>query len=409
MQQRPRVRKTYILPGVASVCVVRQHYVPRDTRVARELAELVAAGHRVDVICLRAAGEPGRETLDGVRYWRLPMRHATGTGRARYVLEYGTFLLAAAALVLVLHAVRRYRLVQVNSLPDVLVLAALGPRLLGARVLLDLQECMPEFFATKFGVGGEHPVVRALERLEQLSIRFAHHAITPTEQMRQTFAARGADPHKITVVMDGADETVFTRSATTAEGGGDGSTFTLVSHGTIEEHYGLDTVLRAVALLRDELPDLRLEVYGSGSYLPALHRLAAELGVEDVVRFSDGFVPMPQLVDAIAAADAGVVALRRDPFRDVSLAGKIFDFVLMGKPVISSRTRAVEEIFGPECVELFESGDEHDLARAVRHLHGDPEHRERMARRAAVKAAPLQWSNQRRVYRAVVDRLLAAG
>ena len=44
---------------------------------------------------------------------------------------------------------RRYDVVQVNSLPDWLVFAALIPRALGARVLLDLHECMPEYAATK--------------------------------------------------------------------------------------------------------------------------------------------------------------------------------------------------------------------------------------------------------------------
>ena len=102
-----------------------------------------------------------------------------------------------------------------------------------------------------------------------------------------------------------------------------------------------------------------------------------------------------------------MIALKRDAFRDVALPGKIFDFVLLHKPVISSRTSSVEEIFGPECVELFESGDVLDLARAIRTLYHDPERRERMARLAEAKAEPLQWSRQRLIYRDVVDRLLA--
>ena len=75
----------------------------------------------------------------------------------RYVAEYATFFLVTAILLSVLHLLRRYRLVQVNSIPDVLVLAAAVPRLLGARILLDLQECMPEFLATKFGLHGAPP------------------------------------------------------------------------------------------------------------------------------------------------------------------------------------------------------------------------------------------------------------
>ena len=111
---------------------------------------------------------------------------------------------------------------QIHSLPDVLVLAGLLPRLLGARVLLDLQECMPEFFATKFGVRPTHPVVRLLERLEQGAIALADHVITPTDQMRATFIGRGAAPERITTVMDGADPAVFVRPAAHRSGAGAG-------------------------------------------------------------------------------------------------------------------------------------------------------------------------------------------
>src|SRR5436190_12314484 len=383
-------------------CVVREHYIPQDSRVDREVSALAAYGHQVDVICLRAEGQPWRERRPGVTVWRVPLRHSRGRRRLRYVAEYVGFFGLACGFVTLLHACRRYRLVQVNSLPDALVFAAAVPRLFGARILLDLQECMPEFFATKFGVPLDHPGVRLIGRVEQASIRFADLVITPTRQMRDAFVARGAVPEKITVVMDGADEDVF-RWTDPAPAGG---TFTLVSHGTVEEHYGLATVVEAVALLREEIPGLRFAVYGDGSHLPRLRELATELGVADLVGFSGGFVPVDELVRAIAAADVGVVAMRRDAFRDVTLAGKMFDFIAVGRPVLSSRTRSVEEAFDPSCVELFESGDARDLARAIRRLYGDPARRAGMARRAAEVARGYQWSAQREVYRDVVGRIL---
>jgi glycosyltransferase involved in cell wall biosynthesis len=375
--------------------------------VARELSELIAAGHELDVICLQDVGQPILEKGEGTRYWRVPLRHSQGRAAARYVLEYATFFVVTTILLCILQIFRRYRLVQVNSLPDILVLAAVVPRVLGARILLDLQECMPEFLATKFGLHPGHPAVRALERMEQLSIRFAHHVITPTESMRRTFIARGADPGKITVIMDGSDDRVFATPPDLLERPNDSNGFTLVTHGTLEEHYGLDTVVTAIVHLRGEIPGIRLQVYGTGSYLPTLRRLTGDLGAEDLVSFSNGFVPFPELVRGIAGADVGVIALRRDPFRDVALPGKIFDFILLHKPVISSRTSSVEEIFGPECVELFESGDALDLARAIRTLYLDPGRRERMTRLAEAKAEPLQWSRQRLLYRGVLDQLLA--
>jgi glycosyltransferase involved in cell wall biosynthesis len=387
-----------------AACVIRQHYVPQDTRVEREAAALASFGYRVDVLCLRKPGEAAVERRDGLTIRRLPLRH-TREGAARYLAEYGIFFAAAGTLATLLHARRRYRLVQVHSVPDVLVFAALVPRLTGAAVLLDLQECMPEFYATKFGVALDHPVVRLLGALEQASIRFADHVITPTRQMRETFVARGADPRRISVVMDGADERVFRANGGARPSTSDG--FTVISHGTVEAHYGLDTVIRAVAMLRDEIPELRFEIYGDGSDLGRLRDLAAALEVQDRVRFSGGFVPVDELVGALAGADVGVVAMRRDPFREVTLASKMFDFVAMRKPIVASRTRSVEQTFGPSCVELFDCDDAADLARALRALHADPARRERLARRAAAAAAPCQWAVQREVYRAVVEETVA--
>jgi glycosyltransferase involved in cell wall biosynthesis len=389
------------------VCVIRQHYVPQDTRVARAVAALAASGCDVDVICLRNRGEPRLERDGRVLIWRVPLRHPRGRGAGGYLAAYGGFFLVAASLSTALHARHRYRLLQVHSLPDVLVFAAALPHLLGARVLLDLQECMPEFLATKFGTPLGHPAVRLVAALEQRSIRFADLVTTPSEEMAATFIARGADEAKITVVMDGADEDVFRPPPLPASRAG--PRFTLICHGTVEERYGLDLVLRAVALLRGEIPELRFEVYGDGSYLDELRRLAVRLGVEDRVYFSGGFVPVDELVGAIAAADVGVVAMKRDPFRDVTLAGKIFDFIALRRPVVASRTRSLERAFDACSVELFESEDVEDLARAIRVLHADPERRRRMAERAAEVAEPYRWVHQRKVYLRVVERLLDGG
>jgi glycosyltransferase involved in cell wall biosynthesis len=383
--------------------VIRQHYVPQDTRVLREIQALAGEGHEVDLICLRKPGEPSRERLGAVTIRRLALPRPGTSGPGSYVVRYGRFFLRAAAVVSLLHLRRRYRLIQVNTLPDALVFAAALPKMLGARVLLDLQECMPEFFATKFGTSLRHPAARVIAALEQWSIRFAHHVITPTAQLRAAFIARGADPDKIGVVMDGADEDVFhPLPGVHPDPGG----FTLISHGTVEERYGLDTVIRAVALLRDELPALRFEIYGDGSDRDRLHRLATDLGVADRVRFSDGFVPFDGLVHAIATADVGVVAMKRDAFRDLTLAGKMFDFVAMRVPVAVSRTRSVVETFPSGCFEWFDSDDPVDLAAAIRRLHADPIRRARLVATAAAATEPFRWSRQRAGYLSVVDDLL---
>ena len=164
---------------MARVCVIRCQYF-RDSRLQREVAALLDRGHEVHVWCLRAPGEPVREHRGHLTIKRLPLRHYAGAAIARRLVEYGVFFIAVTVGVTAMHLRRRLDLVQVNSLPDALVFAALVPRLTGARLLLDLQEPMPEFFETKTGLHERHPAVRLLVTLEQASIRFADAVLTVT-------------------------------------------------------------------------------------------------------------------------------------------------------------------------------------------------------------------------------------
>ncbi|MFG1931585.1 GNAT family N-acetyltransferase [Mycobacterium sp. NPDC048908] len=386
------------------VCVIRCHYF-RDTRVQREVAALLERGHQVHVLCLRDRSEPLHEHRGCLTITRIPLRHAMGAGTTRRLAEYAAFFLLAGLGVSALHLRRRFDLVQVNSLPDVLVFAALLPRLTGARILLDLQEPSPEFYAAKTHVGLRHPVVRLVTALEQASIRFADAAVTATEPMRQAFIARGAAPDKITVVMDGSDEEVFDPTRL-PQRGRDDDKFVLVSHGTIEAQYGLDTVIEAVAQLAATIPSLELRIIGDGSQRPALQALASRLGVSDRVVFSCGFIPVDELVATLATADVGVVAMKQDRFRDLTLAGKMFDYITMGVPMVVSITRSVQETFPPGCFESFISDDPDDLARAVERLYKDPQLAMAYANRAKEAAQPYSWPVQRQHYWQVVDALL---
>lgn len=389
---------------VARICLIRQFYYPLDIRVRREVEALIGAGHEVDVICLRRPDEPARELTGRLRVHRVGVSHRRG-GVLSYLTQYGSFFAAAMWLAGWKHLRRRYDIVQVNSMPDALVFAAMVPRLLGARVVLDLHECMPEFLGTKFGAGPGHPAVRVVGWLEQASIRFADAAITCTDQQREAFVRRGASPAKIGVILNAADESVFDITRFPPRPRQDG-TYTLICHGSVEAHYGLDTVIRAVALLKDEMPELRFEIYGDGTQVGELRRLALDLGVQDQIYFSDGYAPMDDLLQAIASADAGVVAMKRDAFRDLTHCNKMYDFIAMGKPALLSRTRSVEAYFTPESFAYFTSDDPHDLAAAIRRMAADPERAAQQVKEASRVNEPYRWPHQRERYLAMVQRLL---
>jgi glycosyltransferase involved in cell wall biosynthesis len=389
---------------IIRVCAVRQF--PFDTHLRREVDALLDAGHEVDVVCMSGDGRPRRERRGRLTIWRMPVQHRRG-GRGRYVVEHAAFVTAAALTVAALHVRRRFDVVQVNSPPDSVVLAALVPKLTGTPLLLDLVESTPEFFATRFSTPDTHPVARLLAGVEQRAIRFADHAITGTRHMRERFAARGADATRIDVVLNASDERFFDPALAPPASESADDAFTLICHGSIEPRYGLDTAIRAVALLAGEIPELRFEIYGEGSARPELERLARELGVDDRVRFH-GFVGIDELVAALARADAGLVAVKRDPFRDLTHTNKMFDFVAMRRPAIVSWTQSVADYFDEEALEYFRSDDPDDLARAIREVRRDPRRRQAMVRRAGELYEAYRWPRQREIYVAAVEKLASS-
>jgi len=390
---------------MARICLIREWYFPADERVNREVDALVRAGHDVDLVCATMPGQRRFEQVGRISVYRLPLTRRRA-GLLRYVFEWATFQIAATLLVAALHLRRPYQIVQANTLPDWLVFAAIVPRVLGARVLLDLHECMPEYAATMYGLPLRHPVIRLLKTVEQASIAFANGVVTCTDQMRERFMERGAPGEKIAVALNSCDEERLDPGRYASEAKRADDRFVLVCHGTVDQNFGVDLVVRAVALLKDRIPALRLEIYGDGRQRLELEALARVLGVEDRVWFSRRFLPMTELLPHIASADVGVVAIRRDAFRDLTHCNKMYELIAMRKPVVISRTRAVEAYFGDDCFQLFESGNEHDLARAILDLHADPERRTRLVERASAKAEPYRWIHQREQYLGAVARLL---
>jgi glycosyltransferase involved in cell wall biosynthesis len=352
------------------------------------------------VIARRDEGRPWIERDGRLTVRRLPIPLRRG-GALTYLADYAFFFIAAFAVLTALHLRRHYKLVQVHSLPDPLVFAALVPKLTGARVVLDLHECMPEFFSTKFGRPLDHWAVRVVAAFEQASIRFSDFTITCTEQMREAFVGRGADPDKVGVVHNTAEEDIFDpeRHPPRAR---DNGRFTLICHGSVEERYGLDTAIRAVASLQDEIPELRLQILGKGSQLSELRELASQLDVRDRVDFNGKWVPMEDLLDAIASADGGIVAMKRDAFRDLVHCNKMYDLIAMRRPVISSRTRSVEAYFSGGALLYFTAEDHEDLAQAIRRLHAEPELGSRLVERAAEEVEPYRWPRQREQYKRYV-------
>ena len=384
------------------VCLVRQRdYYELSLR--REAEALRDAGFDVDVVCLREPGGPAVEVVDGVTLHRLPLRRRRG-GPLNYVLDYLGFFLAATVKVAMLHVERRFVAVQANSMPDVLVFTALVPRLTGARVVAFMKEPTPELGETKYG---SRRLGRFLVRVEQAALRFASLAFTVTEDLRETYVARGADASKIVVVLNGPDarHLLTHRGGAAAGPPADDGSFTALCHGLVDERYGHDLMVRAAALTRDRLPGLRLRITGDGDYVAELEELIRAEGVADRVEYL-GWVDMPTLVGELERADVGIVAQKSSSYSNLVHTNKMYEYMLFDVPVVASRLRSTARYLGDDAVQYFEPDSAESLADALVALAADDARRRALVAAAAERYREHGWARQREIYLAAWDRLL---
>ena len=382
-----------------SVCILRQNYFPAEAHVKKNVDALVDAGFRVDVICLREQGVGGREEYRAGTVYRLPLTHRR-TSKARYLFEYLAFFVMAFALLAYRSLRRRYDVVEVYNMPDFLVFAALPAKLLGAKVVFYMFELMPEHAGEQYALEQEHPLIRLLRWIERRSVRFAHRTIVVSHYQREIVAGRDSPRAEPTVICNVPDEALFTPQHS-SDGGANGRTFRVLTHGSILRRYGIQTLIRATPYLLTEIPNLEVWILGDGEYRPALQELAEDLGVHGHIRFLD-WAPQEEVPGLIARADLGVVP---SPVPWL-LTNKLFEYIAMDRAVVASASPSLSPLFPEEAIALFRPDDERDLARRILELHADPQRAQRMARNARQAYERYRWTAMKRTYLELHEQLL---
>src|SRR6266567_8069100 len=131
------------------VGVITFDWYPFDPRVRRLAMAAVNGGNMVDVICLRQQGEKPYEVCGGVQVYRMPIERGFGRSLPMTILCWCWFLLLSGIAVTYLHLKHPYDVIHVHNMPDFLVFSASLPRLLGAKIILDVQDVSPELMAAR--------------------------------------------------------------------------------------------------------------------------------------------------------------------------------------------------------------------------------------------------------------------
>ena len=337
-----------------------------DARVKNQVRVLAENGYAVDVICL---AEGSAEKIDSVNLIGIRVPRYRGASPMHYVRTYSGFFLRAAIRATLLALRRRYEVVIVCNMPDFLVLCVLVPKLLGARIVLDVHDPLPELYRVKFGHRPGGPGERALMMEERASGWFADRVLATHKLHARRLQLAGIPSRKLRIVVNAPDSGLFRYSAEPLDRS---RNFRLVYHGTIAPRLGVEIAIQAVALLRDAIPEIELLLIGHGDALEACKRLTCELGLQSRVRFEPpaAIETIPQLLRGCAI---GVVPNRKSAATQIMLPVKLIEYAMLGIPIVAAKLDPITQYFDADSVEFFEPDNAEDLARTIARLYRQPE------------------------------------
>ena len=205
-----------------------------------------------------------------------------------------------------------------------------------------------------------HPEFRLPRRMIVWAVRRSAGVTCVCQALKERLVAVGAPADKVAVILHGVDFELFqpvNREEVRRRLGLSGTVLVSVGHATPRKGHHL--AIQALA----SLPEVTLLIAGDGWYEETLRKLAAEVGVQDRVRFL-GHVAQEDLKDLYGAADALVLASSRE-----GLANVLLEAMACGTPVIATAVWGTPEaVTAPEAGVLMRDRSAEALVEAAREL-----------------------------------------
>ena len=154
----------------------------------------------------------------------------------------------------------------------------------------------------------------------------------------------------------------------------------------LEPIYGIDTAIKAVALLAESTPGIKLTIAGSGPQRNELEDLVNHLGMEDIVNFTGKLTP------------EGIVALYQttdimlNPTTVDNMPNSLLESLACCIPVVSTNAGGIPYLVEDNRTALLvDVGDIQGMARQVKRLLGDKLLYQKMAKTGLEEAKQYTW------------------
>ncbi len=360
---------------------------PQDIRVRQEAESLVAAGHHVEVIAPRAAGQARLERVMGVSVRRFRVIDGAGRGVLAVLIEYLTATLALHGAALRALA-RGATVLHIHNPPDMLFPAGGVFRIARRQVVFDHHDLGPELVEVKFR---SKPLVHLARVGERLTFAVASHVLAANESHAEIARARGRKRREeVTVVRNGPPASWMQLPVRIRQG--KLASVRIAYVGAVATQDGVDGIAEILAALRQRRPDVAasVTVIGDGDGLEAFEAALARHEVSDQVTIA-GRVEPEQVPAMLQDADVCIDPARASRLNEQSTMIKLAEYMVLGKPVVAYDLLETRRTVADAGL-LVRDGDAGAFADAIAMLADDAVLRETLAERARERARWLTWN-----------------
>jgi glycosyltransferase involved in cell wall biosynthesis len=149
----------------------------------------------------------------------------------------------------------------------------------------------------------------------------------------------------------------------------------LIYSGTLGEHLGLEPVISALTSLRNQIPDIELEISGKGPLKDSLRAQVRRLGLEQCVRFHEYISSRDEFIDLLSTYAVGLAIYKPSNETLVNYAdiGKLKVYAACGLPVILTKHSFNSKEIESSGAGITVNYDETEICNAIRELILDDE------------------------------------
>jgi glycosyltransferase involved in cell wall biosynthesis len=370
-----------------------------DFRALKQVDDLLASGYRVTAVTRRDPANAGYRKRPGMKVLEYPPPREPRS-KLGYMGEYGASLGWAAVLSLSVRLRGPIDTVQFCQPPDIYFPLGWILRSLGAKVVVDQRDLMPELFAARYGQ--PNPAMMSVLRwLERQTQRMAEHTLATNETFRRRLIEAGATPERVTIIGNGPVLSRIQAAAADRTLRGQHKFLCCwIGEMNLQDH--VDLLLRVVAHIVRDLgrTDCGFAVIGDGECLEEARAQSAQLGLETWVHFP-GWLPQDEVFSYLASADLGLDTSLQNEISPV----KVTEYMAFGLPFVAFNLRETQ-VLGEGSSVLVPPGDIESYAREVVALIDDAARRSKMGEIGRKRVREDQaWERQSIAYINVIRRL----